>query len=182
LYSAANYLAQGNYIVLPLAAAELVLSVSYFLLLPWARRGMFATLGITPLLMIIQPSADFPSVGYKFIALGLIVQGLLLWLAYRSPRNKLAFRIEIPAEQLRRVAQRLARANAVRACMYGTLSLGVPLLGIASLALSLTALREHTENEDPVGKKLATVGLVFSCLSTAGWLVVAALVWRATHR
>jgi hypothetical protein len=182
LVNLAMLLVQGDeYSASLVYVTNLALAIAYFLLLPWARRALFVTLLLGPIHSLSTPaqaiqglSADAALALQNAVLVGSTVIGaLLLWLAYRSPRNKLAFRIEISEHELREVHRRLGSASAVRALVYGLLSLGIPFIGIVGLVFALSTLRKLDRSTAPVGnrRRFAMFGLALSILGTLFWLI-----------
>jgi hypothetical protein len=173
---------------LPVQATSLGLAVAYFLLKPAARRWLFAVLPLSLLGSVIEILAGALPPDRKAYALGqasgaLAVFAAFLAVAYRDPRNKLAFRIEVSSTELAVLHKRLSNATAVRSVVYGALSLFVPLLGAFSLGLGVTALRRvNPRGHPPIGgRSLAIIGIVLSCASIALWSTLM-VVWLMRRR
>jgi hypothetical protein len=124
------------------------------------------------------------STGFGIMSVVAAVLTLLLVIAaYQSPRNKLAFEIEIDESDLRRVYDTY-RSNplAMRAAWYGALSLFLPFSGAITLAMGAVALRRANLSAWPPrgGRKPALIGIVLSALGVLGWsaLIATAIMAR----
>jgi hypothetical protein len=118
--------------------------------------------------------ANAPPIAFATLAATVLFSALVLLAIYRSPRNKLAFRIEASDRELQNLHDRYANATASRAFAYGLLSLLVPLLAPFSLAMGLKALAKADQEAWPPvgGRARAKWGLGFSIVSLLVWLGV----------
>jgi hypothetical protein len=114
------------------------------------------------------------------------VLGLVVALAaYHSPRNRLAFEIDVDDEDLQRVYDRyLSNPMAVRGAVYSALALFIPFASLMTLVMSIGALRRATSEAWPPrgGRLPALLGIALSALGALAWtLVVAAAIARRGH-
>jgi hypothetical protein len=110
-------------------------------------------------------------------ALGLAFGGALVGLliaiaAYRSPRNKLAFKIPVDDSELQRVYDRY-RSNplAVRAAVYSVVVFLIPFGSLFTLLISIRALQRADPKAWPPrsGRLPAQIGLAVSSLGLLCW-------------
>jgi hypothetical protein len=162
-----------------------VVAIAYLLLYRPARMGLLVA-GLTGLAVTVWQAVrgSLPltaaqakqlggSSGVAVVIVGSGVLGLLFVIAaYRSPRNKLAFKIEIDEHDLRRVYDTY-RSNplAMRAAWYGAVSMMLPFASAITLAMGIRALRRVSPNGWPPrgGRVPALIGIVLSALALCGW-------------
>jgi hypothetical protein len=155
-----------------------VILLCYFLMLPWARKAIFAVIPLGAFTAILElPVYDGNQIAY-YLGAGLgrtLFLLLFLSAAYRSTRNKLAFKIEVSNLELSRYYNNyLANAAGQRALAYGLMSLLIPLLIPVAIVLGLRSLRRIDSGAwPPVTSRGSTIlGLASAGLSTAIWLTV----------
>jgi hypothetical protein len=168
----------GNMVQAVVVASVTALLICYLLLLPWSRKALFAAVPLGAISATLGlPAYSGSQVSYYLgAALGRSIFLLLfLLLAYRSARNKLAFKIEVPDAELAKYYDTyLANPAARRALAYGVASLIMPLLIPFALAFGVRGLkRAQPDAWPPAGKRSAAIrGLVFTGLSVVIWSVV----------
>jgi hypothetical protein len=177
LWSMGMGVARGDVGMIVNAVAWLAVLVPYFMLMPWSRKAMFLLLPIsllqTPELPKESAAAAMSPMYLRGIQLGsLLFAALFMAAAYFDARNKLAFRIEIPESELQKMYDRRSNSTARRSLIYGLLSIFVPLLGLLTLALGISAYRRADPNAWPPvgGKRTAIFGIVISSLSSLLWI------------
>lgn len=153
----------GSVYLAVLGAVGLLVFVSYFLLLPWARAGIFAfPVAVIVLNVLSNPAEAGRAIGQQAIPF------LIYASAFASSRNKLAFRIDINAAALEKLYKgyydnQLARAGLVG----GGLSMLFPPLALLSLPCAIVGFRRASQREvwPPVGRrKSAIAGMVLSAI------------------
>ncbi len=162
------------------AGFSVTVFVAYLLLKPWSRVGLFGVLAANFMVSAIgAPEGEAMGPGFGLgMALGQGIFPLIFFLsAYKSARNQLAFRMEVPREKLVKMYRtyfdnQLARAGFI----LSVFSLLVPGLALLSGVLCVVGLRRvDPESTPPIGrKKTAIAGIVFSILGlvTTGTLLV----------
>jgi hypothetical protein len=148
-------------------ALMLGLLVSYFMLQRWSRKALFALAPLTVVGVAGEQPAQLAGAG-----LGALIWTLFLVAALTSPRNKLAFKIDVGDDEVQRLYdQYVSNPNAMRALVYGVLSLFLPVLAPVALAFGIQSLRRVKPNAWPPvgGRRAALTGVVVS--------VVALLLW-----
>jgi hypothetical protein len=166
-------------------AAMAVPLVGYLMLQPWSRNALFAILPLSAIDTVLA-SHEQAEQQLAYVAgvttASTLVLGLFLLAARRSPRNKLAFKIEVSDAELARYYDTyVSNPHASRALAYGVLSLLVPLLIPVALVFGILAYRKVDPDAwPPVGRRgSAIVGLVCTGASSLFWtLVVVNLVTR----
>ena len=116
-----------------------------------------------------QASALATAFGGAFIGLVISIA------AFRSPRNKLAFRIPVDDRDLQRIYDRyLSNPLAVRAAVYSAVFLLVPLASVFTLALSIRAFKKADPGAWPPrrGRFPAQLGIVISSLGVLAWATI----------
>ena len=179
---AVQAIAQGNLGQAIAAVAVTAVMVCYFLMLPWSRQLIFAVVPFAAFTAVLQHPQNLagdarPSAYYLGTIIGRTgILLLFLLLAYRSTRNKLAFKLEVSDAELAKYYDTyVANPAARRACVYGAASIVVPLLIPFALAFGVRGLRRGDPNAwPPTGQRGAALwGLVFTGLSVVIWSVVA---------
>lgn len=172
----------GNLWAALFSAAAAALSISYLMLLPWSRVAIFGLIPVSIALAIVEaPAVGSQTAAYAAgysagagVGRGLVML-LFLLAAYRSARNKLAFKLDVSDAELARYHDRyLSNSHASRAFAYGLLSLPIPLLIPIAWFFGIAGYRKVNPNAwPPVGRRgLAIAGLACAGVSTLLWSVV----------
>jgi hypothetical protein len=130
--------------------------------------------------------AAMDAMGYTNNLLVLAVVGALFSIlialaAYNSPRNKLAFQIEIDERALQRVYDTfISNTLAMRAAWYSVFLGFVPFAGLVTLGMGVVALRRADASAWPPrgGRTPALIAIVVSLLWSLSWVVVISLLRR----
>lgn len=153
-------------VMLVLAAVQL----GWFFKQRWARVAMLAAFGLFALALVFLEGA--PAVA------GLVVPGAVVGTAFFSVRSRLFFELDVPREELKKdwsvyFDNRIARSSSALAVA----SLIFPLFAPAAVVTGVIGLRRvNPHSVPPVGNRnRALVGVILGGLTTAGWLVVAAI-------
>ena len=123
-------------------------------------------------LMVISTAKLSPGAAMALQALGGVVGLLIAIAAYRSPRNKLAFKISVDDRELRAVYDRyLSNPLATRSVVYGLLGMLVPFSNLVTLVMGIRALRVASTDGWPPrgGRRAAQIGIAFSILGLLAW-------------
>jgi hypothetical protein len=166
-FGAAGAIAAGELVTVAAHGLMLGLFASYFMLQPWTRKALLALVPLAILGAIGQPRAELTAAS----------GGGLLWTlffvaALISPRNKLAFKIDVSDAEIQKLYDRyVSNPNASRALVYGLLSLGLPVLAPVALVLSIQSLRRVAPKAWPPigGRRPALIGLVLAVLALLIW-------------
>jgi hypothetical protein len=185
LAGAAGAVATGQWLALIVSAVAGVVFIAYFALQPWSRKALF---GLIPLYLansladLDQQAAQ--NAELKPVLIGSVVGGMLVFTlfviaAYRSPRNRLAFRLEVSdAEVARYYDSYLSNPSAKRALVYGLASLVIfPLIPVA-LVFGVLGWRRADPKAWPPrsGRGAVIAGLACAAVGALGWAAVIALI------
>jgi hypothetical protein len=156
-------------------ALMLGLFASYFMLQRWSRKALFVLAPLTLVGAVGEQPAQLAGAG-----LGALIWTLFFFAALTSPRNKLAFKIDVDDAEVQRLYdQYVSNPNAMRALVYGVLSLFLPVLAPVALAFGIQSMRRVKPNAWPpiggrraavTGVVVSVVALVFWCSALAAWL------------
>jgi hypothetical protein len=163
-----------------------VLFGSYFFKQPWSRKGLFVLIPFmllnavwTPIPDDLDPRLVRRDVLVLIVGTSVLIYALFVSAAYRSTRNRLAFKIEVTDRELERYYDRyVSNPSAGRALVYGALSIPMPLLAPVALVLGVLAWRRAAPRAWPParGRDLAIVGMVCAGLSVLVWTSVAIVI------
>ncbi|RMG12762.1 MAG: hypothetical protein D6729_16120 [Deltaproteobacteria bacterium] len=157
---------------------SLVVFTCYLLKQRWTRWALF-TLPVVGLTSELAWGGTGPVPAPSDLVRQALIPTLLYLAAWRSPRNKLAFGLEVSRAELERLWRRSASNPLARAgYLVALLSILVPGLEVVSAGLSIAGLRRVNPRAWPpvYGRGEAIKGIVFSVVGLLGTvLLVSAL-------
>ena len=149
--------------LLGLTVVWLVLDVSYFFGASWARTGIV----VMPLVFGAVSGLANRGAGIGLsVVLPTLVSVAIAAAAYRSPRNKLFFKLDVTRDELQRTWDLYRNNQAVRTGLILSFLGLLPFVSFLSLFLSILGLaRVNPDARPPIGRQgQAIAGIVLSLL------------------
>jgi hypothetical protein len=148
---------------------------SYLLLLPFSRKALLMVGPLWSAVGVIA-SRDQPPSPVQTVLAWLAIAGGLAWtacavVAYRSTRNKLAFKLEVSDRELAEYYDRYVRDAGLQTLGYGIASVLIPALVPVALIFGFRALRRVEPSVLPSvrRRRCAIAGLICVALSVMMW-------------
>jgi hypothetical protein len=144
-----------------------------------ALPGGAALRALTPAQRAAMDSLGYTNNMLMLAMFGGLFSILISLAAYHSPRNKLAFEIEIDERALQRVYDTfISNTLAMRAAWYSVFLGFVPFAGLVTLGMGVVALRRADASAWPPrgGRTPALIAIVVSLLWSLSWIAIANLL------
>lgn len=163
-----------------IGAVAVAVNASYFMLKPWSRKALFALFPLYAINTWSNIQAQGGSVTEELAAVaasgGAMLFVLFVGAAYADPRNRLAFKLDVPDEALARYyVARLSNPSARRALAYGLMSIPIFLCAPFALVFGVLAWRRADSKAWPPrgGRGMAVAGML---LGLAGVVEAIAII------